>query len=134
MSRLRGSPACLDCGLVHGRAPQASLCLPCRRARRLVRNRTPKYHAYQDHWNRSPRAKIIKARWERRHPEARLASLARSRARRRGPHLVPCQVFGCENAILRVRSSHAFMCLDCAADNYGASYVRTRAEWKLRAA
>lgn len=130
MSKLKGSPACLDCGVLHGRRPQAALCLPCRHTRRLTRNRTPKYRAYQTRWNRSARAKITKGRWYEMHREQRLAELrVRYASLPKVPRVVSCATLLCPNTFIRPKRNRRKFCLECVLIFHGASYARHRLDW-----
>lgn len=116
MAHFRASPTCLDCGVLHGRSKPAFLCLDCKHKRRLERNRSEKYRAYQVKWNRSPKAKIVKARWERAHPNWRKPVV-------RPPAVRSCATLLCENTFIRPKASHRKFCQECQIANYGKGYI-----------
>lgn len=128
MSRLKGSPTCLDCGVLHGRTPQAALCRPCRDSRQQRRRDTPRYRAMQARWNRSAKAKIVKGRWYERHGAAQRAIMrARYAAEPKTPHIVKCATLLCEQTFVRTRpGTRKLFCDPCAAVHHGRWYLRRR--------
>lgn len=129
MSKFKGSPTCIDCGVLHGRPPQASLCLGCADSRKLKRRDTPMYRAYQTRWNQSPKAKLRKGVWYERNRErclARLKAWHKERQAEKVPVPTKCHALLCENTFIRVKGSHRMFCDPCALAFYGPSYLRHR--------